>query len=70
MSTTQFARILARYGTRLRFNGMLSKLLMCDQIVDKDESPAQYICLKAIPNDSQDSIVTPRAPVKQDPGTR
>ena len=60
MSTACFPRICARHGKQSRPDAITSKLLMDNQVVDKDEAPIQEIFLQPIANDPDNSAVTPR----------
>ena len=60
MSAACFPRICARYGKQSCPNAIAAKLLIDDQVVDKDEAPIEKIFLQPIPNDADNSAVTPR----------
>src|SRR6478672_13443284 len=60
MSAACFPRICPRHGKQPRSDAITSKLLMDNEVVNKDEAPIQQIFLQAIANDPDNSAVTPR----------
>ena len=60
MSAACFPRICPRHGKQSRPDAITSKLLMDNEVVNKDEAPIQEIFLQPIANDPDNSAVTPR----------
>ena len=60
MSTACFPCICARHRQQSCSNAITSKLLMYNQVVNKDEAPIQKIFLKPIANDPDNSVAMPR----------
>ena len=60
MSTACFPCICARHGKQSCADAITSKLLMHNQVVNKDETPIQKIFLQPIANDPDNSAAIPR----------
>src|SRR4051794_31940317 len=60
MSTACFSCICARHRQQSCADAITSKLLMDNQVVDKDEAPIQKVFLQPIADDPDNSVAMPR----------